>query len=143
MFVCSGTAGKSPWRIHRIDASSKATLFAEIAEGLLLNGFTPFFGHSALVADSYLGAVFQIDLVDGSANTWFQHSDWESRQIVPPFLGLTVSSASNRAFMLRTPIAPDLSRSKWDQVGRQKHPPSQNTISSAMTSHSIEAATFM
>jgi sugar lactone lactonase YvrE len=75
MFVCSGTAGKSPWRIHRIDASSKATLFAEIAEGLLLNGFTPFFGHSALVADSYLGAVFQIDLVDGSANTWFQHSE--------------------------------------------------------------------
>ena len=72
-FVCSGSAGKPPWTVFHLDQAENVNAVVTIPDALLLNGFTPFRGTSALVADSYLGAVFEVDLVKKSFRKWLQH----------------------------------------------------------------------
>jgi hypothetical protein len=73
-YICSGSAGKAPWSVVRIDEAGELSVVVEISDALLLNGFTPFRGDSALVVDSYLGAIFEINLKTGSYRIWLQHA---------------------------------------------------------------------
>ncbi len=102
-FVCSGAVGKNPWKVFRIDSEGRHSLLVEIPEALLLNGFTPFRGRTALAVDSYLGAIFEVNLDDRRYQMWLQHEllgKRSDREVMPGVNG--IKCFQNAVFVTNT-----------------------------------------
>lgn len=59
--------------IFKISLQGTVDRLVELPEAIFLNGLTHFIGNIYLIADSYRGAIWQLDAVQGSYRLWLEH----------------------------------------------------------------------
>ena len=102
--------------VFRIDSDGLVEDLITISAAIFLNGMTSLIDHRYLIADSYKGAIWEIDAVEKTARIWLQHERLARSNPNHPFPavnGLKIYSntlyASNtqRQHLIRIPIQPD------------------------------------
>jgi putative intracellular protease/amidase/sugar lactone lactonase YvrE len=115
LLVAGATKAKiaTVFRIHNGIVEPIITIPAAI----FLNGMTPLTPNRYLIADSYLGAIWEIDAVAKTAQIWLQHECLARSNPQHPFPavnGLKIydntvyASNTQRQHLIRIPIDPDL-----------------------------------
>lgn len=65
--------GKRP-AVFRVSAAGKPRLLVELRGGMFPNGFCHLGGDRYLLADSYRGAIWEVDAKEGRAHVWLEHA---------------------------------------------------------------------
>lgn len=105
--------------VWRIDSSGTVELSVKIPEAQFLNGMTHLndaSGDRYLIADSYRGAIWQLDISTNSASIWLEHSDLarsSSEEVFPAVNGLKIydnflyASNTQKKQIVKIPILSD------------------------------------
>jgi putative intracellular protease/amidase/sugar lactone lactonase YvrE len=114
--LVAGATNEKVATVFRVDRSGAVEAIITIPEAIFLNGMTPLTGNRYLIADSYKGAIWEIDPVEKTAQIWLQHERLSRSNPQHPFPavnGLKIYSnilyASNtqRQHLIRIPIHDD------------------------------------
>lgn len=102
--------------VFQIDADGTVTTLLTIPEAAFLNGLTQLEGDRYLIADSYRGAIWELDVSEKSARIWLEDPLLARRtaESVTPgvnglkiFNGVVYASNSDQAHIVRIPIEAD------------------------------------
>ncbi|XGV94712.1 MAG: DJ-1/PfpI family protein [Leptolyngbya sp. BL-A-14] len=114
LLVAGVAADKTP-TLFRIIQGEVEPLVA-IKDGIFLNGMTHLMGDRYLIADSYKGAIWEVDIAAKTARIWLQHDRLAKSDPTHPFPavnGLKIyantlyASNTQRQQLVRIPIQPD------------------------------------
>lgn len=102
--------------VYTISPQGAATLLATMPEAIFLNGLTPLSPSTYLMADSYRGAIWHLNLADRSVGLWLEHPllarRSEDREF-PAVNGLKIhgpmlyASNTERMQLIQIPIQPN------------------------------------
>ncbi|MCP9837523.1 gluconolactonase [Cyanobium sp. N.Huapi 1H5] len=102
--------------VYSISPQGAATLLATMPEAIFLNGLTPLSPSTYLMADSYRGAIWHLNLADRSVGLWLEHPllarRSEDREF-PAVNGLKIhgqmlyASNTERMQLIQIPIQPN------------------------------------
>jgi putative intracellular protease/amidase/sugar lactone lactonase YvrE len=110
--LVAATVDRTP-TIIRIDSSGSIETLVVLPEAIFLNGITHLMGDRYLVADSYKGAIWEIDTIAKSAQIWLQDSLLNRSDVNNPFPavnGLKIyqnalfASNTQRQLLIRIPL---------------------------------------
>jgi sugar lactone lactonase YvrE len=114
--LVAGVDGKTPAVFQIAQDGSVATLMT-LPEAVFLNGMTPLTGDRYLIADSFKGAIWEIDAIAKTSKLWLQHEQLEpSKENPSPFPaanGIKICSNTlyisntQRQYLIRVPISLD------------------------------------
>ena len=71
--IVSGVDAEGVAAIFQVAVDGGVTTLLSLPEALFLNGITQLSGDLYLVADSYRGAIWEVDIVQRSAQIWLEH----------------------------------------------------------------------
>jgi sugar lactone lactonase YvrE len=116
--LVSGVGGAGEATVFQIDRQGNAKTLLTIPQGIFLNGMTHLTGDRYLIADSYKGAIWEIDVSAKTVRVLLEHERL-ARSIPDHFLpainGLKIynqtlyASNTQRQHLVRIPINPDYS----------------------------------
>jgi putative intracellular protease/amidase/sugar lactone lactonase YvrE len=104
--------------VFRIDRNGNVEAIITIPEAIFLNGMTPLTGDRYLIADSYKGAIWEIDAREKTTQIWLQHERLARSNPHHPFPavnGLKIynntlyASNTQRQHLIRIPLHSDYS----------------------------------
>jgi sugar lactone lactonase YvrE len=113
LLVSAAIDGKIP-TILRVAPSGSVETLVTIPDAIFLNGMTHLTGNRYLVADSYKGAIWEVDAIAKTARIWLQDSllsRSDTNNPVPAINGIKISNnalfASNtqRQLLIRVPLS--------------------------------------
>ncbi len=114
--LVSGVNQEQIATIFQIDQTGVVTEIITIPDAIFLNGMTRLTDHRYLIADSYKGAIWEINAIEKTARIWIQHERL-ARSIanhpVPGVNGLKIyhqtlyASNTQRQHLIRIPIQND------------------------------------
>jgi sugar lactone lactonase YvrE len=114
--LVAGVAGKTP-AVFQIGRDGSVETLMTLPEAVFLNGMTPLTGDRYLIADSFKGAIWEIDVVAKTSELWLQHEQLEpSKENPSPFPaanGIKIYdntlyvSNTQRQHLIRVPISPN------------------------------------
>jgi putative intracellular protease/amidase len=102
--------------VFRIDRNGTVESLITIPDAIFLNGMTPLTGDRYLIADSYKGAIWEINALEKTAQIWLQHDRLARSNPHHPFPavnGLKIynsilyASNTQRQHLIRIPIHSD------------------------------------
>ncbi len=102
--------------IYTISPQGVVTLLVTLPEAIFLNGLTSLSPSTYLIADSYRGAIWQLNLADQSVGVWLEHPLLARRsedRAFPAVNGLKIygqmlyASNTERMQLIRIPIQPN------------------------------------
>jgi putative intracellular protease/amidase len=114
--LISGATPEKIATVFRIDCNGNSEPIITIPDAIFLNGMTPLTENRYLIADSYKGAIWEIDLVEKKADIWLQHQRLARSNPNHPFPavnGLKIynntlyASNTQRQHLIRIPINSD------------------------------------
>ncbi|WP_199315150.1 SMP-30/gluconolactonase/LRE family protein [Aerosakkonema funiforme] len=70
--LVAGNNGKTP-AVFRISRDGAIEILVTITDAIFLNGMTYLTGDRYLIADSYKGAIWEVNIAEKTANIWLQH----------------------------------------------------------------------
>jgi len=100
--------------VWQIALDGVVKLLATIPDGIFLNGFTHLTNQTYLIADSYKGAIWELDATEGKAQVWLEHHLLARQNIeneIPAVNGLKIfdnflyASNTQNAQIIKIPIA--------------------------------------
>jgi putative intracellular protease/amidase/sugar lactone lactonase YvrE len=115
LLVAGATEEKIP-TIFRVDSKGNVEAIVTIPEAIFLNGMTPLTDNRYLIADSYKGAIWEINALEKTARIWLQHERLARSNPNHPFPavnGLKIynntlyASNTQRQHLIRIPIHSD------------------------------------
>ena len=115
LFVNGWASDKTP-TIWRVTKSGKTTIVATPSGAQFLNGFIPLQGNRYLIADSYLGAIWEFNADTKKTTRWLEHpllSRSDPKNGNPGVNGLKIyrnvlyASNTQRHLLLRIPLTRD------------------------------------
>ena len=124
LLVAAAIDSKIP-TILRIDSTGIVETLVTIPDAIFLNGMTHLTGDRYLVADSYKGAIWEVDAIAKTARIWLQDSllsRSDTSNPVPAINGIKISNnalfASNtqRQLLIRVPISAE-NFTAWNASG--------------------------
>lgn len=113
--LVSGATSQGTSAIFKITQSGVETLVT-IADAIFLNGMTHLMGDRYLIADSYLGAIWEFNATQKSAKVWLEHDLLDRRSLENPipavnglkiFQGVLYASNTQYQHIVRIPISSD------------------------------------
>ncbi len=113
--LVSGVTNQGISAIFKIAQSGVETLVT-IADAIFLNGMTHLRGDRYLIADSYLGAIWEFNATQKSAKVWLEHDVLDRRSLENPipgvnglkiFQGILYASNTQYQQLVRIPISAD------------------------------------
>ena len=113
--LVSGATSQGISAIFKITQSEVETLVT-IADALFLNGMTHLIDDRYLIADSYLGAIWEFNATQKSAKVWLEHDVLDRRSLENPipgvnglkiFQGILYASNTQYQHLVRIPISAD------------------------------------
>jgi putative intracellular protease/amidase/sugar lactone lactonase YvrE len=117
LLVAGITDDKTP-AVFQIDQNGTVELLATLPDALFLNGMTYLTGDRYLIADSFKGAIWEVNITQKTAHLWLQHERLSrSEAEFPPFPaanGLKIYgntlyvSNTQRQQLIRIPLNQDL-----------------------------------
>jgi sugar lactone lactonase YvrE len=122
VFTPDGNLLLSAWNeqniptVFIVSPQGKATVLVTIKDGIFLNGLTPLKGNRYLIADSYLGAIWELDTTEKTTKIWLQHpllARSSPDQEFPAVNGLKIykdalyASNTEKMQIIRIPLQPD------------------------------------
>jgi hypothetical protein len=102
--------------VWRINSNGAVELLVKIPEAQFLNGLTHLSGDRYLIADSYRGAIWQLDISTNSVNIWLEHPDLARsslEEVFPAVNGLKIydnflyASNTQKKQIVKIPILSD------------------------------------
>jgi hypothetical protein len=102
--------------VWRINSNGAVELLVKIPEAQFLNGLTHLSGDRYLIADSYRGAIWQLDISTNSVNIWLEHQDLARsslEEVFPAVNGLKIydnflyASNTQKKQIVKIPILSD------------------------------------
>lgn len=102
--------------VWRITSAGDTSTIASLPDALFLNGLTPLSGDRYLIADSYRGAIWQLDVAQGTVQSWLEHPLLARKDLengTPAVNGLKTfenalyASNTQNAQIIRIPIEAD------------------------------------
>ena len=99
--------------VWQITEAGAATLLASLPDAIFLNGLTRLSGDRYLIADSYRGAIWELDLAQGSVQIWLEHpllARASPENLTPAVNGLKIfedvlyASNTQNAQIIRIPL---------------------------------------
>jgi putative intracellular protease/amidase len=113
ILIAGSVNGKTP-TIFRIDPTGTVESIVTLPEAIFLNGMTHLQGDRYLVADSYKGAIWDVDVIANTAQIWIQDnllSRSDTRNPFPAVNGIKIyqntlfASNTQRQLLIRIPVA--------------------------------------
>lgn len=114
--LVAGAASDKTATVFRIDGNGLVEPCLTIPDAIFLNGMTSLTGNRYLIADSYKGAIWEVDVVERTAQIWLQHKRLARSHPNHPFPavnGLKIynntlyASNTQRQHLIRIPINSD------------------------------------
>ncbi|GBO51676.1 hypothetical protein APA_917 [Pseudanabaena sp. lw0831] len=102
--------------VWRIATDGTIELLAKLPEAIFLNGLTRLMGDRYLIADSYRGAIWELNVSTKTVRIWLEHSDLarsSSEEVFPAVNGLKIydnflyASNTQKQQIVRIPILPE------------------------------------
>lgn len=102
--------------VWRIATDGVIDLLTKLPEAIFLNGLTKLIGDRYLIADSYRGAIWELNASTKIVKIWLEHADLErssSEEVFPAVNGLKIydnflyASNTQKQQIVRIPILPD------------------------------------
>ncbi|BAY30069.1 hypothetical protein NIES2107_19130 [Nostoc carneum NIES-2107] len=99
--------------VSLVTVDGKVETLLNMPDAIFLNGITPIFGTQYLIADSYRGAIWLVDIAQSSSSIWLEHpllARSNPENIIPAANGLKrfgndlYVSNTERMLLLRIPI---------------------------------------
>lgn len=99
--------------VFKIDSQRQVETLVSLPDALFLNGIVPLSGNRYLIADSYRGAIWELDAAQGTAEIWLEHplltrktpdSTIPAVNGIKIFQGKLYASNTDRMLMLQIPI---------------------------------------
>lgn len=99
--------------IIRIDSAGSIETLVTLPDAMFLNGMTHLMGDRYLVADSYKGAIWEVDAIAKSARIWLQHPLLNRSDVNNPFPAVNgiklyqnalFASNTQRQLLIRIPL---------------------------------------
>ena len=102
--------------VWRIASDGTVELLTELSEAIFLNGLTGLDGDRYLIADSYRGAIWELNVPTKTVSIWLEHSDLartSSEEVTPAVNGLKIyndflyASNTQKKQIVKIPILAD------------------------------------
>lgn len=102
--------------VWRIASNGTVELLTELSEAIFLNGLTGLDGDRYLIADSYRGAIWELNVPTKTVSIWLEHSDLartSSEEVTPAVNGLKIyndflyASNTQKKQIVKIPILAD------------------------------------
>jgi hypothetical protein len=102
--------------VWRITSDGTVELLTELSEAIFLNGLTGLDGDRYLIADSYRGAIWELNVPTKTVSIWLEHSDLartSSEEVTPAVNGLKIyndflyASNTQKKQIVKIPILAD------------------------------------
>ncbi|MBW4539129.1 MAG: gluconolactonase [Myxacorys chilensis ATA2-1-KO14] len=115
LIVAGSTKGKTP-TIFRVDSTGMVESLVTIPEAIFLNGMTPLKDQHYLVADSYKGAIWDINIAAKTAQVWIEDDCLARSDTSNPFPAVNgikiynnslFASNTQRQHLIRIPMSED------------------------------------
>ena len=114
--LVSGWAGGKEPAVFRVSKAGKPELLLKLAGGMFPNGWSHLKGSRFLLADSFKGVIWEVDVAKKSARVWLQHEllgRLDEKSQLPGVNGLKIfadtlyASNGQRQLLLRIPLTPE------------------------------------
>jgi sugar lactone lactonase YvrE len=102
--------------VYTISPQGVVAVLVTLPEAIFLNGLTPLSPSIYLIADSYRGAIWRLNLADGSVSVWLEHpllarssedSEFPAVNGLKLFAQTLYTSNTERMQLITVPIQPD------------------------------------